>query len=743
MAEETFAYIPASRGFYDLPLGRFLPLLPREVISAWAGAHTQPGSLILDPLGAHPLLSIEAAQAGMRVLVARNNPILWLMLECMARAPARGQLQKPLSKLMISRRGGQTLEDQLRAVYASPCAGCGQMIQPQGFIWEQAGSQPVGRVYQCPFCGDEGEREVTESDLQNLNSLGGLGLHRARALQRVLQGGDYEQASIEAALDCYLPRALYGCMTLANRLEQLELEHDERLLLQAMILLVFDDANSLWHWPSREQSIFQLNVPSRFLEKNLWLSLEKAPERFMQFRQSIPISYWPNLPPSSGGICFYQRRLAEKEDLFQNEQPAVVVSVFPRPNQAFWTLSALWSGWLWGRKGVIPMRSALGRRRYDWRWFAQALEAAFKDLTRLIPPATPMFGLLSQAAPNHLLGLLVGANASGFQLRGLTASQSEEIIQCTWQSGTASSGGSGPLPFRAAIQGFLEARGEPAKFQPILNDCLAQLARQGKLPADISALEETYFSQLQQQVSELLHDPYFVQSFQSGPSGGSAYWLVDSRAAQPPLSERLEAALLQFLQEKAPLALADLESALFNRLSGQHTPESEALRACLECYAEEAPHAPGLYRLKSSEEPNARARDVDELAAILMTTGEKFGLRVRREAASVIWENEQGEPQYAYHLISGTALSPFVLDPAQPENATKVLVLPGGRARWLLYRLRQDPRLEAAFESRWFILKYRHLRWLAAREWVTLDLWAELLDDDPLQWDASPQMQML
>jgi hypothetical protein len=81
------------------------------------------------------------------------------------------------------------LEDQLRAVYATPCAGCGQMIQPQGFIWEQAGSQPVGRVYQCPFCGDEGEREVTESDLQNLNSLGGLGLHRARALQRVLQGG--------------------------------------------------------------------------------------------------------------------------------------------------------------------------------------------------------------------------------------------------------------------------------------------------------------------------------------------------------------------------------------------------------------------------------------------------------------------------------------------------------------------------------------------------------------------------
>ncbi len=742
MAVDSFAYIPASRGFYDLPLGRFLPLLPRGVIDAWTAEHTPPGSLILDPLGAHPLLAIETAQSGRRVLVARNNPVLWLMLETMARAPGLERLKKILIRLLISRRGAEIIEDHLRSIYATPCAGCGQLIQPQGYIWDQDRIQPVGRVYSCPFCGDEGEKEISESDLQKLNDLGSLGLHRARALQRVLQGGDYEQESIEAALDCYLPRALYVCMLLVNRVEQLELDKEDRLLMQAMLLLVFDDASSLWHWPAREQSVFQLNVPSRFIEKNLWLSLENAPQSWGLFRQPAAVSYWPNLPGPSGGICFYQRRLPEKQNLLKEEQPAALMSVFPRPNQAFWTLSALWSGWLWGREAVTPMRSALGRRRYDWRWFAQALQAALEDLTVLIQPGTPMFGLLSQAAPNHLLGLLAGAHASGFKLLEMAANQSEELIQCQWQCGQPKTIAVPPA-FRTIIRQFLEARGEPCKFQPILNDCLAQIAKQGRLPAELGALEETYFSQLQQQVSDALRDPYFIQSYQSGPASGSAYWLVDSRSAQAPLSERLEAALLAQLRVKARLSLEDLEREIYQQFSGQNTPDSEALRQCLQSYADEDADSAGMFVLHAADAPDARQKDLTELAGILENCGRKFGLQVTREAETLSWLDEKGECRNRYFLLADCGISRFVLDADQPAAAKKVLVMPGGRARWLLYRLRQDARLEAALENQWIILKYRHLRWLGAREWLTLELWDELLKDDPLQWDALPQMQML
>ena len=171
-------------------------------------------------------------------------------------------------------------------------------------MWERGGTQPISRVYTCPHCGDEGEREISPYDLQNLDRLGNLRLHRARASQRVLQGSEYEQASIEAALDCYLPRALYVCMSLANRMEQLEWRKEDKLLMQAMLLLVFDDATSLWHWPGRGQYHFQLSVPAKFLEKNLWLSLESAPESWGCYSSPIPITYWPKLPDDRGGICF-------------------------------------------------------------------------------------------------------------------------------------------------------------------------------------------------------------------------------------------------------------------------------------------------------------------------------------------------------------------------------------------------------------------------------------------------------
>ena len=42
---------------------------------------------------------------------------------------------------------------------------------------------------------------------------------------------------------------------------------------------------------------------------------------------------------------------------------AAALAVLPRPNQAYWTLSAMWSGWLWGIEAVAPLHSALERIR--------------------------------------------------------------------------------------------------------------------------------------------------------------------------------------------------------------------------------------------------------------------------------------------------------------------------------------------------------------------------------------------
>ncbi len=742
MAENPLAYLPASQGFYSPPLGLFLPALPQGAIDAWTTANTQPGSLMLDPLGAHPLLAVEAAMSGRRVLMARNNPILWLLLESICRAPGSNHLWRVLSPILVSRRGEESMEEHLRGLYATPCAGCGQLIQPQGFVWERGGTQPVSRVYTCPHCGDEGEREISPHDLQNLQRLGNLRLHRARAFQRVLQGGEYEQASIEAALDCYLPRALYVCMTLANRMEQLEWRKEDKLLMQAMLLLVFDNATSLWHWPARNQYHFQLSVPAKFLEKNLWLTLESAPARWGQYASPIPITYWPNLPDEGGGICLYNRRQPDKQNLFQQEAPAAVVCVFPRPNQAFWTLSAMWSGWLWGRKAVLPMRSALARRRYDWRWFALALEAALGDLCDAIPTGTPMFGLLPQAAPNHLLGLLAGAHASGFELNGFAANLSDELYQCLWLAGELEQSPIGPL-VQSNLRAYLKARGEPVRLPAILSDYLARLAMQNSLPVDIQNLEETYFSQLQQTVSDTLHNPRFAQ--ENTTSGGGSKWgLAGSQADEMPVSERMEEIILNILWEHPQLLLQELELQVFSRLPGRLTPETDNLRLCLQSYADEDTDTPGLFQLRANEERAARSDDRTEMTALLEKRARSFGLDFTLESSSVVtWMDSQGRPRHRYYLLNSAVFSQLVLGSRKEEKVEKTLVFPGSRSRWLQHRLQEDPRLKAALEDGgWHLMKYRYLRWLAAQEENQMERWESLLDGDPPLEEPSDQFQL-
>ena len=106
----------------------------------------------------------------------------------------------------------------------------------------------------------------------------------------------------------------------------------------------------------------------------------------------------------------------------------------PRPNQAFWTLSALWSGWLWGREAVEPYKSALRRRRYDWAWNATALYAAFAHLFELLPLATPFFGLLPEAEPSFLTSALTAAGAAGFDLKSLALRTEHDPIQMIWNA---------------------------------------------------------------------------------------------------------------------------------------------------------------------------------------------------------------------------------------------------------------------------------------------------------------------
>ena len=159
----------------------------------------------------------------------------------------------------------------------------------------------------------------------------------------------------------------------------------KRKLAEALLLAAFDQSNALWAYPSARQRPRSLSIPPRFREINIWMALEGAVEAWhtrsdSQEASTLPLVTWPESPPSSGGICVFEGRLRDLVDQIAKSDGATldisaVLTAFPRPNQAYWTLSALWSGWLWGHTGAAPFKSVLRRRRYDWGWHTTALYA--------------------------------------------------------------------------------------------------------------------------------------------------------------------------------------------------------------------------------------------------------------------------------------------------------------------------------------------------------------------------------
>src|SRR5690606_3119876 len=180
----------------------------------------------------------------------------------------------------------------------------------------------------------------------------------------------------------------------------------------------------------------------------------------------VPVEAWPKRIPESGGICIYEGRLKDLAHEVKREIPiAAVVGSVPRPNQAFWTLSALWAGWLWGKDAVEPYKVALRRRRYDWSWSATALFAMFSHLNELLADDVPVFGVLPEPEAPFLTSAFTAAHTAGFVLEHVALRTEHDPVQIVWKSGEKIKPASLDIEMiRKALREFLSARGEPTGY---------------------------------------------------------------------------------------------------------------------------------------------------------------------------------------------------------------------------------------------------------------------------------------
>lgn len=468
----SIPFIPGSLSKKPEPLSRYLPPVRNGVTSTWLQNNVQRGSWIVDPFGASPRIALDASRAGYLVLVTANNPITRFMLEIMADPPESEDLKAALADLSASYVGDERTEPHIRSLYNTYCTRCGQIVSADSFIWEHGSASPYLRSYSCPNCGDSGEYPCTPYDGELSNKYASSGLHRARALERVVASSDQDRIHVEQALSIYIPRALYALITIINKIEGLNISPTGHKYLDALLLYAFDQSNAMWKVPTDKERRRQLTIPRHFKENNIWLALEEGINLWSKSdavsNASIPVTIWPEVPPPTGGICIYEGRFINIANSLKEKNIKAVCTAIPRPNQAFWTLSALWAGWLWGRDVVKSFKSVLHRQRYDWAWHTTALSSVYKQLVNSLEPATPIFGIIPEAEPGLLGAALVAAGVAGCRLESVSLRTEENQAQIIWKCERSPEITQIESSLsQAAIQSaksYLEIRAEPASY---------------------------------------------------------------------------------------------------------------------------------------------------------------------------------------------------------------------------------------------------------------------------------------
>ena len=740
----TFSLIPGTRPSISGPLARFLPPLEDGVISDWLGETIEPGGWLLDPFGLAPRLTLEAARAGYRVLVAANNPITRFMLEMGAASLPESEFKAAIADLAVSRKGEEKLEEHLQALYTTACTSCTQEVPAQAFLWRKGEDGPFGRIFECTGCGESGEKPATPADIDRAAEIAKTtGLARARVLERVAPLNDPGREYAEEAIRHYLPRSIYALATLINRLDGLQVSDVRRRALTALMLSACDRGNALWPHPTERPRPKQLSTPPQFREGNLWLALEDAISVWAGTGEPVTCLRWSDKGeklPESGGILLYDGRIKGLAETVKNAPIQAVIGAIPRPNQAFWTLSALWAGWLWGKEAAEPFKAALRRRRYDWGWQATALHAALHHVFDLLPLSTPFFGLLPEAEPGFLSATLMAASTAGFDLSGLAMRTAHDPIQLLWQRGERLHREEEIVSvetIQEAVCDHLQALGEPAAYLQLHAAGLVIQARGHGMMRPEQDFEDA-LREVQSKIQGALQSDVRLERMDAEErSLEIGLWdLKEGQKRAEPLADRVERSVVTFLQKNPASTLLDLERGIYPEFPGLLTPSKALVGAVLESYGvEEAGH----WRMRDEDRAAHRRAELEKMADLVETIGRRLEYKVEQVDQNVITWKEKRKTARVFYLLA-SAVTGHILAANRYPLEKCFLVLPGGRAGLLGYKENRDPRLRRRLEG-WNILKFRLLRSLADIPVLNRQTFEEQLISDPLE-QSQGQMMM-
>lgn len=725
------------------PLHRFLPPMEQGVVAHALTDLDSRGEVVLDPFGASPPLIRDLAAAGKRILVAVNNPVTRFVLRHTLQPFRISDLQATLAHMATAPKDGSRMELFLLDLYRTRCSRCGTSISADFFVWERENRTPVLKAYTCTSCGLAVEEAVTADDQQLALSFEGRGLHYALALQRVVPARDPDQRHAEAALAIYPGRALYALTALMNKLDQMSLDASQQATMHALLLSGFDAGNALWDHPEGRARPLKLSPSAFYREVNLWRAMERAVSEWALVGSGIACVEWSKgAIPEAGGVALFAGAIRDLAPELPSGSVDEIITVLPRPNQPYWTLSALWSAWLWGRDAAAPIMASLRRRRYDWGWHATALRAALNHTRPLMEGGGPVMAFMPEAEPGFVSAALAGFDKAGFAITGRAMRQDMAQALFRW---TAASSVTLPVEeqilaqrSKAAVVDLLRSRGEPTPYAMLHAAVWSDLAQRRLLSSSWQKVGTPPIAQVGEAMERVLKDRNTFSRMDPWTEVESgSYWLADSRRVEAPLADRVEALVVKQLRQVEALSAIELERNVARALPGLLTPDRSLVLACLRSYAEHQAEKE-IWRMRDQERREARDRDCDQIRTTLMNLGKRLGFTIR-EKKSIEWREGMGRIAYRFRVQVTAAMEEILVDDREP-NLT--LVLPGGRSSLVTEKARRDQRIKAWLERGNCVVKFRHVRRLAADRKLRRENFAECLVLDPPE-QQDPQMRLL
>jgi len=723
-------FIPGEPSPSLQPLGRYLPDIPSGIVKTYLDdSGMESDGLLLDPFGSSIQMLLEIARAGYCVLSTINNPITRFVLEVAAAPPSRADLLSALSELSSSRKGDERLESHLLSLYLTTCPQCHASIPAEAFIWEKDAAVPSRRIIHCGQCGTSGEYATLPEDHERINRLNKTAaMHRSRALERVVAPGDPDRMHVEDALTYHLPRSIYSLVTIINRLEALQITKRQRRDLSAMVLGVCDEANTLWPLPYDRPRPRKLIIPRKFREINIWLALEKSLDLWDDGNSDVQVTTWPDIPKEGGGICIFEGSHRELSNQIKDLPIQAVVTALPRPNQAFWTLSAIWAGFLWGHEAVLPFKHVLRRQRYDWSWRANALFSIFKSLSSHLSLNVPFLALLAEPEPSFLTAALKAASASGFSLKAMALRSVHDPIQIHFQRQAFNPLEPEPVNIpmlRDMITSFMEKRGEPITYLRVHTTSLAILSDKRWLDWKAELVTDIHTP-----IQKILKESTFTRFGSSSRNLETGLWgLCAHGEDSEPLPDQVEMFLVKFLSGNPGVSRNEIEVEVNKEFPGLYTPQLAIIQNILSSYAIQQGNS---WKLRGEDQPSSRRSDMESIRKMLQELGRELDFKVscsETELQPILWM-DKNSLIYTFYVIASAVIGKLLMQ-IPNSKGTACLVIPGGRAGLVSYKLERDPILKE-LSLAWQLLKYRQVRSMAGQSSLTREEWRLQLGADPV-----------